>query len=98
MFAHLQCGVAVRTLREEIPKVFEHDLTYDIYREDITFVDNISNLPGGAMMVTHGKVSVPTMTTCPLVEAAWQSLSQHACGVFAKLRLLSLRAVLRLDG
>lgn len=37
--------------------MFEHDLTYDIYREDITFVDHITTLPGGASMVTHGKAS-----------------------------------------
>lgn len=34
--------------------MFEHDLTYDIYRDDITFIDHISTLPGGSM-VTHGK-------------------------------------------
>jgi hypothetical protein len=37
--------VAIRTLRDELPAIFERDLSYDIYRPDITFVDHIS-LPG----------------------------------------------------
>lgn len=53
----LQCGVAIRTIREEIPRLFEHDITYDIYRDDITFLDNITTLPGGMHTVTHGKES-----------------------------------------
>ena len=51
-----QCGVAIRTLRDELPRAFVADLSYDIYRDDITFIDNISSLPGGLHShITHGK-------------------------------------------
>ena len=61
----LQCGVAIRTLREELPRIFERDLSYDIYRDDITFIDNISAFPGGlsAINATHGKVRQPFCPT-----------------------------------
>ena len=37
--------MAIRTLRDELPALFDADLSYDIYREDISFVDHTS-LPG----------------------------------------------------
>lgn len=32
-------GDCIRTLREDIPILFDHDITYDIYRDDIVFRD-----------------------------------------------------------
>ena len=61
--------MAIRTIREEIPRLFEHDITYDIYRDDITFLDNITTLPGGMHTVTHGKVR--TSLRLPLPFARW---------------------------
>lgn len=55
--------------------MFEHDLTYDIYREDITFIDHISTLPGGSM-VTHGKASrvFPRRNRCFLARRVYRKL------------------------
>lgn len=39
---YTQCGTAVRTLREEIPVVFEKDVTYDIFTDDVVFVDELA--------------------------------------------------------
>ncbi|KAL2473586.1 hypothetical protein Fot_49322 [Forsythia ovata] len=39
-------GLAVRTLREELPSIFAKDLNYDIYRDDITFVDPLNTFTG----------------------------------------------------
>jgi len=35
-------GLAVRTLRAELPRVFEQELSLDIYTDDVGFVDEIS--------------------------------------------------------
>jgi len=39
---YTQCGTAVRTLREEIPCVFEKDVTYGIFTDDVVFVDELA--------------------------------------------------------
>eukprot|EP00879_Flechtneria_rotunda_P000506 GHRR01000610.1.p1 GENE.GHRR01000610.1~~GHRR01000610.1.p1 ORF type:complete len:344 (+),score=81.40 GHRR01000610.1:198-1229(+) len=39
-------GDAIRTLREDIPQLFERELNYDIYREDITFKDPRNTFAG----------------------------------------------------
>ncbi|KAI5674538.1 hypothetical protein M9H77_14902 [Catharanthus roseus] len=39
-------GMAVRTLREDIPQLFTKDLNYDIYRDDITFMDPLNTFTG----------------------------------------------------
>ncbi|KAK2654420.1 hypothetical protein Ddye_014276 [Dipteronia dyeriana] len=39
-------GLAVRTLREDMPLLFTRDLNYDIYRDDITFVDPLNTVTG----------------------------------------------------
>lgn len=39
-------GNAIRTLREEIPRLFQQDFTYDIYREDIVFRDPRNTFKG----------------------------------------------------
>ncbi|CAI0555443.1 unnamed protein product [Linum tenue] len=36
---YVNLGLAVRTLREDMPTLFVRDLNYDIYRDDITFRD-----------------------------------------------------------
>eukprot|EP01023_Acetabularia_acetabulum_P052941 TRINITY_DN5895_c0_g1_i2.p1 TRINITY_DN5895_c0_g1~~TRINITY_DN5895_c0_g1_i2.p1 ORF type:complete len:211 (-),score=27.98 TRINITY_DN5895_c0_g1_i2:1874-2506(-) len=36
---YVNLGYAIRTLRDEIPLLFEQDLTYDIYRDDIVYRD-----------------------------------------------------------
>ncbi|GAB2276331.1 hypothetical protein Dimus_011063 [Dionaea muscipula] len=43
---YLNLGIAVRTLREDLPQIFTKELNYDIYREDITFVDPINTFCG----------------------------------------------------
>ncbi|CAA2967468.1 uncharacterized protein LOC111368553 [Olea europaea var. sylvestris] len=39
-------GLAVRTLREDLPLIFTKDLNYYIYRDDITFVDPLNTFTG----------------------------------------------------
>lgn len=39
-------GKALETLKEEIPYMFEEDLTYDIYRDDIVFKDRLNSFQG----------------------------------------------------
>uniref|UniRef100_A0A803P3G6 Uncharacterized protein n=1 Tax=Cannabis sativa TaxID=3483 RepID=A0A803P3G6_CANSA len=39
-------GLAVRTLREDLPLIFTKDLNYDIYRDDITFKDPLNTFSG----------------------------------------------------
>lgn len=43
---YLNVGMAVRTLRDDIPSLFHKDLNYDIYREDITFIDPLNTFQG----------------------------------------------------
>ena len=43
---YLQCGVAIRTIRDEFPHIFSRDPSYDIYRDDVVFTDNAACLPG----------------------------------------------------
>lgn len=42
---YLQCGLAIRTIRDEWPHLFERDLSFQIYRPDIVFTDHVA-LPG----------------------------------------------------
>ncbi|XP_042477918.1 uncharacterized protein LOC122059279 [Macadamia integrifolia] len=43
---YVNIGLAVRTLREDLPSIFSKDLNYDIYRDDITFVDPLNTFTG----------------------------------------------------
>ncbi|GJT53736.1 hypothetical protein Tco_0988790 [Tanacetum coccineum] len=43
---YVNVGVAVRTLRHDLPLLFSEDLDYDIYRDDITFVDPLNKFTG----------------------------------------------------
>ncbi|KAL5813309.1 hypothetical protein ACOSQ3_028259 [Xanthoceras sorbifolium] len=43
---YVNLGLAVRTLREDMPLLFTRDLNYDIYRDDITFVDPLNTFTG----------------------------------------------------
>ncbi|XP_057461915.1 uncharacterized protein LOC130752138 [Actinidia eriantha] len=43
---YLNLGLAVRTLREDLPLLFTEDLNYDIYRDDITFMDPLNTFSG----------------------------------------------------
>ncbi|KAG8043424.1 hypothetical protein GUJ93_ZPchr0458g22649 [Zizania palustris] len=43
---YLNLGTAVRTLRDDLPAVFDQEPNYDIYREDITFVDPLNTFHG----------------------------------------------------
>ncbi|XP_024388294.1 uncharacterized protein [Physcomitrium patens] len=43
---YVNCGAAIRNLREELPALFYKDLNYDIYREDITFSDPMNTFSG----------------------------------------------------
>jgi hypothetical protein len=43
---HVNCGSAIRSLRDELPALFYKDLNYDIYREDITFSDPMNTFQG----------------------------------------------------
>lgn len=43
---YLNLGLAVRTLRDDLPSLFVRDLNYDIYREDIVFIDPLNTFHG----------------------------------------------------
>ncbi|ESQ27169.1 hypothetical protein EUTSA_v10019001mg [Eutrema salsugineum] len=43
---YINLGLAVRTLREDLPLLFTKDLNYDIYRDDITLVDPVNTFSG----------------------------------------------------
>ncbi|KAF5728124.1 hypothetical protein HS088_TW21G00267 [Tripterygium wilfordii] len=43
---YVNLGLAVRTLREDMSLLFTRDLNYDIYRDDITFVDPLNTFTG----------------------------------------------------
>ncbi|GAA0162049.1 hypothetical protein LIER_18233 [Lithospermum erythrorhizon] len=43
---YVNLGLAVRTLREDVPLVFAKDLNYQIYRDDVTFVDPLNTFTG----------------------------------------------------
>ncbi|KAG2319829.1 hypothetical protein Bca4012_053915 [Brassica carinata] len=43
---YINLGVAVRTLREDLPLIFTKDLNYDIYRDDVTFLDPVNTFSG----------------------------------------------------
>ncbi|WOK94739.1 hypothetical protein Cni_G03444 [Canna indica] len=43
---YLNLGTAVRTLRDDLPSLFVRDLNYDIYREDVTFIDPLNTFNG----------------------------------------------------
>ncbi|XP_010941686.1 uncharacterized protein [Elaeis guineensis] len=43
---YLNLGLAVRTLRDDLPSLFSKDLNYDIYRDDITFIDPLNTFHG----------------------------------------------------
>ncbi|XP_071730589.1 uncharacterized protein [Rutidosis leptorrhynchoides] len=43
---YVNLGLAVRTLRHDLPLLFTTDLNYDIYRDDITFVDPLNKFTG----------------------------------------------------
>ncbi|KAG6502511.1 hypothetical protein ZIOFF_034792 [Zingiber officinale] len=43
---YLNVGLAVRTLRDDLPALFARDLNYDIYREDIVFIDPLNTFHG----------------------------------------------------
>ncbi|RDX96274.1 hypothetical protein CR513_21089, partial [Mucuna pruriens] len=43
---YVNLGLAVRTLREDMPLIFIKDLNYDIYRDDVTFLDPLNTFTG----------------------------------------------------
>ncbi|KAL1556029.1 hypothetical protein AAHA92_11697 [Salvia divinorum] len=43
---YVNLGLAVRTLREDMPSIFTKDLNYDIYRDDVTFIDPLNTFTG----------------------------------------------------
>ncbi|KAM7526911.1 hypothetical protein LguiA_016813 [Lonicera macranthoides] len=43
---YVNLGLAVRTLREDLPSLFTKDLNYHIYRDDITFLDPLNKFTG----------------------------------------------------
>ncbi|CAA7062101.1 unnamed protein product [Microthlaspi erraticum] len=43
---YINLGLAVRTLREDLPLLFNKDLNYDVYRDDITLVDPMNTFSG----------------------------------------------------
>ncbi|QDZ19353.1 hypothetical protein HOP50_02g18690 [Chloropicon primus] len=52
---HVNAGKAIDTLREELPTVLQSDLSYDIYTEDVTFVDKLSPFFGRNSRTTTGR-------------------------------------------
>ncbi len=55
---NVNVGKAITTLREELPLVLERDLSYDIYTEDVAYVDEISPSFGRKAATAHGKQSL----------------------------------------
>lgn len=43
---YVNLGQAVRSLREDLPQLFIKDLNYDIYRDDVTFIDPLNTFTG----------------------------------------------------
>jgi hypothetical protein len=43
---HLQIEKIIETLRQELPTLFEKDISYEIYTDDIYFEDPVSRFPG----------------------------------------------------
>ncbi|PIA37684.1 hypothetical protein AQUCO_03000319v1 [Aquilegia coerulea] len=43
---YVNLGLAVRTLREDMPLLFSKDLNYNIYRDDITLIDPLNTFTG----------------------------------------------------
>lgn len=43
---HVNVGYAIRTLREELPTLFYKEMSYNIYRDDITFQDPLNTFRG----------------------------------------------------
>ncbi|CAL0310265.1 unnamed protein product [Lupinus luteus] len=43
---YVNLGIAIRTLREDMPLIFIKDLNYDIYRDDVTFKDPLNTFTG----------------------------------------------------
>ncbi|KAL4554508.1 hypothetical protein LXL04_039339 [Taraxacum kok-saghyz] len=43
---YVNLGLAVRTLRHDLPLIFSTDLNYEIYRDDITLVDPLNTFTG----------------------------------------------------
>ncbi|KAF9677045.1 hypothetical protein SADUNF_Sadunf08G0066600 [Salix dunnii] len=43
---YVNLGLAVRTLREDLPLLFTEDLNYEVYRDDITFIDPLNTFTG----------------------------------------------------
>ncbi|XP_052208396.1 uncharacterized protein LOC127812109 [Diospyros lotus] len=43
---YVNLGLAVRTLREDLPLLFTKDLNYHIYRDDVTFSDPLNTFAG----------------------------------------------------
>lgn len=54
---HVNVGKAVTTIRDELPHVLERDLSYDIYTEDVSFVDELSPTFGRNSKTTVGRES-----------------------------------------
>jgi len=59
---HVNVGKAITTLREEIPNVLETDLSYDIYTDDVAFVDELSPSFGWNSKTAAGKESYKRTT------------------------------------
>ncbi|CAI5460225.1 unnamed protein product [Closterium sp. Yama58-4] len=74
---YVNVGYAIRTLREELPTLFYRDMTYDIYREDITFQDPMNTFKGidnyrliFKALRFHGKIFFKAL--CVDVLRVWQ--------------------------
>lgn len=59
---HVNVGKAITTLREEIPNVLETDLSYDIYTDDVAFIDELSPSFGWNSKTAVGKESYKRTT------------------------------------
>ena len=72
--------MAVRTLRDELPGMLDRELSYDIYREDIAFVDHVG-MPG-VPSEAHG---------LDAYRRVFLSLRLHATLCFSSRRVSLLR-------
>lgn len=83
--ASFQCGVAIRTIRDEFPRIFEQDLTYSIFRDDVVFVDDVG-LPGMGM----GGLNATASGIDAYKRAFWM-LRLHGRVLYSRVRVVVLR-------
>mmetsp|Transcript_2141 Transcript_2141/g.7652 ORF Transcript_2141/g.7652 Transcript_2141/m.7652 type:complete len:326 (+) Transcript_2141:200-1177(+) len=77
-----QTGLAIRTLREEVPLVFAQDISYDIFTDDIGFIETITTRDPEKQHIIMGKDKYKGM---------YKTVRWHGKFFFSKLKVDILR-------